>query len=110
VTDTGVFVVTNQRRVFVNSQRTTEWAHSKLHGYSLDGEAVAIFNVSNRQKATGVTYTVEIEPKVDALIAAAIPRFQGEDEHTALVNELEEDYRRAYAEWERAGVLAPPTT
>jgi hypothetical protein len=46
--------------------------------------------------------------EVDALIAA-IARFQGEDEHAALVNELEEDYRRAYAEWEHAGVLAPPT-
>jgi hypothetical protein len=109
VTDTATFVVTNQRSVFVGSKRTTEWAYSTLLGFSLDGEAVAIFNVSNRQKATGVKYTVEIEPKVDALIAAAIARFQGEEEHAALMAELEQDHRRAYGAWENAGALAPPT-
>jgi len=61
--------------------------------------AVAIFNGSNRQKATGVKHTPEILPKVDALIAAAIARFQGEDKHADLDNELDEDYRRAFAEW-----------
>jgi hypothetical protein len=109
VTDTGSFVVTNQRCVFVGSNRSTEWAYSKLLDYSLDGEAVAMFNVSNRQKATGVKYSVEIEPQVDATIAAAIARFRGEDEHAALVNALHEDHRRAFAEWEVAGSHVPPT-
>jgi hypothetical protein len=109
VTDTGLFVVTNQRCVFVGSKRTTEWAYSKLVGYSLEGEAVAMFNVSNRQKATGVTYSVEIEPQIDATIAAAVARFHGEAEHAVLVDELEQDHRRAYAEWEEAGSHAPPT-
>ena len=109
VTDTGLFVVTNQRCVFVGSKRKTEWAYSKLLEYSLEGEAMAIFNVSNRQKATGVKYTVDHEPQIDATIAAAIARFHGDAEHAALLNKLEEDHRRAFAEWEEAGSHAPPT-
>jgi hypothetical protein len=109
VTDTGSFVVTNQRCVFVGSKRSTSWAYSKLLDYSLDGEAVAMFDVSSRQKTTGVRYRVEIEPQIDATIAAAIARFQGEDEHAALVNALHEDYRRAFDEWEAACSHVPPT-
>jgi hypothetical protein len=109
VTDTGLFVVTNQRCVFVGSKRKTEWAYSKLLEYSLEGEALAMFTVSNRQKATGVKYAVDIEPQIDATIAAAIARFHGETEHAELVNELEEEHRRAFAEWEEAGSHVPPT-
>ncbi|CAN0263053.1 unnamed protein product, partial [Phaeothamnion confervicola] len=46
--DTGLFVVTNQRCIFIGGKRSTEWAYAKLLGFSLDGEAVAMFNVSNR--------------------------------------------------------------
>jgi len=109
VTDAGSFVVTNQRCVFVGAKRSTEWAYSKLLDHSHEGEAVVMFNVSNRQKATGVKYPVEIGPVVDATIAAAIARFHGEDEHAALVDALHEDYRRAFAEWEVAGSHVPPT-
>jgi hypothetical protein len=109
VTDTGSFVVTNQRCVFVGSKRTTDWLYSKLLSYSLDGEALAMFNVSNRQRETGVTYGVEIEAQTDATIAAAIARFHGEDEHAALVDDLHANYSKAYAEWEEAGSHTPPT-
>jgi hypothetical protein len=109
VTDTGMFVVTNQRCVFVGSKRKTEWVYSKLVEYSLEGEAVAMFNVSNRQKTTGVKYAVDLEPRIEATITAAIARFHSDAEHAALVNELEQDHRRAYAEWEEAGSHAPPT-
>ena len=109
VTDTGLFVVTNQRCMFVGSKRKTEWAYSKLLEYSLEGEAVAMFTVSNRQKATGVKYTGDIEPQIEATIAAAIARFHGDAEHAELVNEFEQDHDRAFAEWEEAGSHAPPT-
>src|SRR6478736_6216018 len=69
VSDTGLFVVTNQRCVFVGSKRRTEWAYSKLLEYSLEGEGVAMFTVSNRQNATGVMYIVDMEPQIDATIA-----------------------------------------
>jgi len=109
VTDTGVFVVTDQRCVFVGAKRSTEWTFAKLVGYALERDAVAMFNVSNRQKTTGVQYAAEDEPRIAVTIAAAIARFRGEDEHAALVNELEEDHRRAFAEWEEAGSHTPPT-
>jgi hypothetical protein len=109
VTDSGSFVVTNQRCVFVGSERTTEWAYAKLIGYSLDGEAMAMFDVSDRQEATGVKYSVAVEPQVDATIAAAIARFHGGDEHAVLVDSLQEDYHRVYAEWEEVGSHTPPT-
>jgi len=109
VTDTGVFVVTNDRCVLVGSRRTTEWVYANLLGYSADREALTMFNVRSGQKKTGVKYTVETAPRVDATIAAAIARFHGEDEHAAVVAELEQAYRRAYAEWEELGSHSPPT-
>jgi hypothetical protein len=109
VTDTGLFAVTNKRCVFVGSKRSTEWAYSKLLEYALEGEAVAIFTVSNRQKATGVRYTVDRAPHIDATIAAAIARSHGEDEHAALVDELEQDHHKLFAEWEQASSHVPPT-
>ena len=102
VTDTGLFVVTSQRCIFVGQKKTTEWAFDKLVGYSLDGEAIAIFNVSNRQKATGVMYTVAVEPMFDSMIAAAIARFQGEDAHAEVVAELAADYQTAHAAWQQS--------
>jgi hypothetical protein len=105
VTDTGVFVVTNQLCLFVGAKRSTEWTFAKLLGCSLERDTVAVFNVSNRQKTTGVQYAAEDEPRT----AAATARFRGEEEHAALVNELEEDHRRAFAAWEEAGSHMPPT-
>ena len=102
ITDTGLFVITNQRCVFVGQKKTTEWAFAKLVGYSLDGEAIAIFNVSNRQKATGVAYTVEVEPIYDSMIAAAIARFQSEEAHAEVVTELEHDYKVAWQLWKQS--------
>jgi hypothetical protein len=108
-TDSGLFVVTNTRCVFVGPERSTEWAYSKLLEYSLEGESVAMFRVSDREKTTGVRYTVESTPQIDATIAAAIARFHGEDEHAALVDELEQDHHRIFAEWEEASSHVPPT-
>jgi hypothetical protein len=106
VTDIGLFVVTNQRCVFIGEKRNTEWAYTKLLGYSLDGEAIAIFNVSNRQKATGVQYTTEVEHILDPLIAAAIAKFQSDETHEAVVAELGQAYGEAYRAWESSA--GPP--
>jgi hypothetical protein len=108
VTDTGSFIVTNQRCAFVGSTRNTDWAYSELVDHSV-GDARAMFQVSDRGEATGVSYRTEVQPQVDATIAAAIARFHGEAEHAALVDALHEDYRRAFGEWEEAGSHAPPT-
>jgi hypothetical protein len=107
--DSGLFVVTDRRCVFVGPERSTEWAYSKLLDYSLEGDSVAMFRVSDRQKTTGVRYTVESTPHIDATIAAAVARFHGEDEHVALVDELEQDHHRIFAEWEEVSSHVPPT-
>ncbi len=112
VIDSGLFVITNQRCLFVGSKRSTEWAYSKLLGFSLEGVGVAIFNVSNRQKASGVSYSPNLETVFDAIVAAAIARFQGEDSHRALVAELEANYAATYNAWnslQTAGPSALPT-
>jgi hypothetical protein len=102
-TDFGTFVVTNQRCIFVGSKRSIEWAYSKLLGFSLEGIAgTAIFNVSNRQKASGVLYGTEHESKIEAVIAASIARFQGDDVYRAFIAELEAD---AHAAESAAGIL-----
>jgi hypothetical protein len=109
-TDTGLFVVTNQRCLFMGEKKTTEWAYAKLVGYSLDGEATAFFNVTNRQKTTGVLYTAEVEHLVDPLIAAAIARFQSEEDHAKVVAELAADYRQAYEAWQGEAQQLPAPT
>jgi len=106
--DTGLFAVTNQRCLFVGGKRTTEWLYTKLVGFSLDGAATAVFNVSNRQKASGVVYTADVEHICDTVIAAAIAQFQGPEQHAALVAELEADYRVAWHEWRTAEQAALP--
>lgn len=89
-TDFGKFVLTNHRALFIGAKKTTEWAFSKLVGFSLEGEGgTALFNVSNRQKASGVIYGTANEAVIEATIAAAIARFQGEAVHRALLDELE---------------------
>ena len=108
VIDTGTFAVTDQRCVFVGTKRSTEWSYSKLLGFSLDGDALVIFNVSNRQKASGVLYGKEHEAIFDTLIAAAIARFQGRDSHEQLIAEFEQVYREDYAAWQHAAQLARP--
>jgi hypothetical protein len=109
-TDLGLFVVTNHRCIFIGSKRTTEWAFSKLVGFSLDGpDGRVIFNVSNRQRATGVMFGEgrENESIIEPVVAAAIAKFQGEEQYKALLGE----YRDALNEAERragTGVSPPP--
>jgi hypothetical protein len=109
VIDTGVGVITNQRLVFVGSRRSTEWAYTKLLGFSLELDGMAIFNVSNRQKASGFAYQPEVDHVVDAVVTAAIAAFQSPEDHAAVVEELLTIYREAYDAWNTASVaLAGP--
>lgn len=104
-TDSGTFVATNQRFLFVGSKRTTEWALSKLVGFSLDGTpGTAVFNVTNRQKPSGLLYGVEHEQKVEAVIAAIIAREQSPTSHAALLSELADEVRGAA---DAAGLSVP---
>lgn len=92
--DKGTAVITDQRIIFLGSKRTTEWAFSKLLGFSLDDEAMAIFNVSNRQKASGLLYGKVNDSDVDAVLSAAIARFTSSDDHQAVVESYAEALRK----------------
>ena len=76
--DIGLGVVTSQRIVFIGSKRSTEWAYTKLLGYNLDLPNMAIFNVANRQKASGLGYAAEHDWAVDAIVSAAIAKFNSD--------------------------------
>ena len=89
--DRGVFVVTNQRCLFIGSKRTSEWACSKLLGYMLARNCVALFNVSNRQKTTGVQYDRKQETMVAYAIAGSIAAFSGTQAHQSLLADLNTD-------------------
>jgi hypothetical protein len=102
VTSRGTFYVTNVRCVFVGDRRTAEWPYAKLIGFSLEGDGNVVFNVSNRQKPSGVVFGTAAEPQIDATIAGAIAAFQGEDQHAALVDELRKDATEAQDEAARA--------
>ena len=95
ITSRGTFYVTNQRCLFVSDMKTTEWQYAKLVGFSLEGGGNVVFNVSNRQKASGVVFGTDAEAQADATIAAAIAAFQGEAQHRALLDELQKDAAEA---------------
>jgi hypothetical protein len=100
VTDTGTFVVTNQRCVFVGSKRNSEWLFSKMLGFALEGDGTAFFSVQNRQKVTGVAYGTEHEARLDAIVSAAIARFRSPEDHAELIREFEGIYREWRNKWE----------
>ena len=109
VIDSGIGVVTNQRMVFVGGKRSTEWAYAKLLGFSLEMDGMAIFNVSNRQKASGFAYPPEVDHRVDAVVSAAIAAFQGPEEHAAVVEDFLADYREKFAAWNTQKAMLDPT-
>jgi hypothetical protein len=117
VVDTGIGVVTNQRMMFVGGKRSTEWAYAKLLGFSLEMDGMAIFNVANRQKASGYAYPPEVDHRVDAVVSAAIAAIQRPDEHAAVVADMLADYREKFSAWNAAkaslapapSAFAPPT-
>jgi hypothetical protein len=97
VTDRGTFVVTSQRCVFIGVRMTMDWAYAHLVGFSLEGHGSVLFRVSNRQKPAGVLYGPAHESRIDAVIVAAIAKFQGGDAHDELIAELEAEVAHATA-------------
>ena len=95
VADRGTFVVTSQRCLFVGGGTTVNWAHADLVGFSLEGRGQASFTVRNRHTTTGAFYGPAYESIVDAVVAAAIARFQGQEVHTELIRELETEVANA---------------
>ena len=99
IIDTGLGVVTNRRMLFIGAKRSTEWAYSKLLGYSLEHDSMAIFNVTNRQKASGFAYQTAVDHRVDAIVTAALAAFQGPEEHAEVLEAYKEAYLEVQQRW-----------
>lgn len=109
ITDEGLGVITNQRILFVGTKRSMEWSYAKMLGFNLEADAMAIFSVSNRQKASGFAYQAEADHIIDAVITAAIAKFRSPDDHAAVVAELLTMYNEAYQQWQAADTITQIT-
>jgi hypothetical protein len=71
--DQGNVIVTTTRILFVGPMYTKEWEFSKLLGASaLNDDSDYIFNVSNRQKSSGVRVQAHQGPEFNRVLALAI--------------------------------------
>ena len=76
--DSGVATVTDRRVVFHGSRRTREWAFDKLLGYHNDGRVpVTLFQVSNREKVSGLLYDRAHVEEVHFRLALALAHHAG---------------------------------
>ena len=86
--DKGMATITDQRVVFHGSRRTREWAFDKLAGYHNDGRVpVTLFNVSNREKVSGLLYERTQAEDVHFRLALALAHQGGSVE--AFVDHIE---------------------
>jgi hypothetical protein len=96
VIDSGVFVITNVRAVFLGPKQSREWAWSKLVGLHKDEAAdtwVGIA-VSNREKVSGVAYFPQDAYSVGLYLDLGIAQANGKVDE--LIRELTE-WREAHA-------------
>jgi len=76
--DKGMATVTDRRVVFHGSRRTREWAFDNLVGYHNDGRVpVTLFNVSNREKVSGLLYDRAQAEDVHFRLALALAHHSG---------------------------------
>jgi hypothetical protein len=76
--DTGAATITDRRVVFQGSRRTREWTFDKLLGYHNDGRVpVTLFQVSNREKVSGLLYDRGNAEEVHFRLALALAHYGG---------------------------------
>ena len=76
--DTGAATVTDRRVVFHGSRRTREWAFDTMVGYHNDGRVpLTLFQVSNREKVSGVLYDRASAEEVHFRLALALAHYGG---------------------------------
>jgi len=86
--DKGMATVTDRRIVFHGARRTREWSFDKLDGYHNDGRVpVTLFNVSNREKVSGLLYDRAQVEDVHFRLALALAHHNGNVE--AFVDHIE---------------------
>jgi hypothetical protein len=97
-TDTGTFVVTNRRCVFVGAQHSREWLYTKMRTVGHNGDETAIY-MSDEHLAASVRCAVGAHV-ISARILAAMARYRDSDLHASLVEQVNTDYRDAWSEWQ----------
>src|SRR5947209_12328140 len=86
--DKGMATITDRRVVFQGSRRKREWAFDKLVGYHNDGRVpVTLFNVSCREKVSGLLYERTQAEDVHFRLALALAHQGGSVE--AFVDHIE---------------------
>ena len=81
VIDTGSVAITDQRMVFLGSNRTVEWSWAKLVGLSHDTvHGSTSVQVTNRQKVSGVVYGAGAGDHFRTCLEVALACFDGKRE------------------------------
>jgi hypothetical protein len=76
--DAGAGTITDRRVVFQGSRRTREWVFDKLVGYHNDGRVpLTLFNLSNREKVSGLLYDAGLAEEVHFRLALALAHHGG---------------------------------
>jgi hypothetical protein len=99
---TGTVTITNQRIVFQSDKQAREFLFAKLLGYQHDPAVpVTYFQVSNKQKVSGIAYDLETSRTVRFRLSLALAEFRGET--ASLVQELQAEI----AKHDRAKPVSP---
>ena len=88
------------------ARKTTEWAFSKLLAFDVSSPGSVYFQVSNRQRVTGVSHGTGVGASIEGTIAGSLAMFQSESDYWRVVAELEEQYRKAHGLWQRLAAEA----
>jgi hypothetical protein len=99
--DSGTVFITNKRVVFQGMKQTRECAFSKLIGFQHHDAGATTFSVSNRQKATVISYGPEAMPMFRFRLDLALANYQG------TVNELVEQLQRSLDELDAQRPVPP---
>lgn len=75
--DVGTFFITDKRAIFQGQKQTRECRYDKLVGVQHDPSGSTIFNVSNRQKATVISYGPNLTGWVAFRLGLALAHYQG---------------------------------
>ena len=77
--DSGAATITDGRVVFQGTKRSREWLFDKLLGYHHDGRVpLTLFQVSNREKVSGLLYGRAQAEEVHFRLALALAHHRGE--------------------------------
>jgi hypothetical protein len=105
--DTGQFVITTNRAVFLGQKQTREWAWAKLIGITHAGDASwSAIAVSNRTKVSGVGYDTANAQQVRFTLDLAVARANGTVDD--MVRELSGELARVQQELVAASPPPPP--